>query len=223
MTNTCWFPLILAGYELFWMCVGVDGFVWRCVMWYIDLVDAAADEAAALRRCEQAHERELLQLRGLRDRVRVRTQPRSDIDKFEIITKIGKGKYSEVYTGISTQDDKTIVIKALKPVKKSKIKREIKILKALNGHHAIIELKDVVRDPASKSISLVSLPRRRCSTISIMLIFARSSPASPIWRSDTICSSCSRYHILDAGLGLLPQQGHNASRCQAAKHHCQSA
>ena len=119
------------------------------------LVDAAADEAAPVRRCEQAHERELLQLLGLWDRVRVRSQKRSDIDKFEIITKIGKGKYSEVYTGISTQDDKTIVIKALKPVKKSKIKREIKILKALNGHHAIIELKDVVKDPASKSISLV--------------------------------------------------------------------
>lgn len=47
------------------------------------------------------------------------------------------------------------MIKALKPVKKSKIKREIKILKALNGHPGIIELKDVVRDPASKSISLI--------------------------------------------------------------------
>ena len=47
----------------------------------------------------------------------------SDIDKFEIITKIGKGKYSEVYTGISTVDDKNTVIKALKPVKKSKMKR----------------------------------------------------------------------------------------------------
>jgi casein kinase II subunit alpha len=56
---------------------------------------------------------------------------------------------------MDVNDDKKVVIKALKPVKKSKIKREIKILKALNGHPAIIELKDVVRDPASKSISLV--------------------------------------------------------------------
>ena len=48
-----------------------------------------------------------------------------------------------------------MVIKVLKPVKKSKIKREIKILKALKGHPGIIELLDVVRDPASKSISLV--------------------------------------------------------------------
>lgn len=40
-----------------------------------------------------------------------------------MITKIGKGKYSEVYTGISTVDDENIVIKVLKPVKKSKMKR----------------------------------------------------------------------------------------------------
>ena len=37
--------------------------------------------------------------------------------------KIGKGKYSEVYTGIDVTDDKPVVIKVLKPVKKSKIKR----------------------------------------------------------------------------------------------------
>jgi hypothetical protein len=39
---------------------------------------------------------------------------------------------------MSVQDDKNIVIKVLKPVKKSKIKREIKILRALNGHPGII-------------------------------------------------------------------------------------
>jgi serine/threonine protein kinase len=112
-----------------------------CDIFVLILVDAAADQATPLLGCQQAHERKLLQLRGLRNRVRVHSQTRSDIDKYEIINKIGKGKYSEVYTGISVLDDRTIVIKALKPVKKSKIKREIKILKALNGHPAIIELK----------------------------------------------------------------------------------
>ena len=56
---------------------------------------------------------------------------------------------------MSTTDDKNIVIKALKPVKKSKMKREIKILQALRGHPNIIELRDVVRDPASKTTCLV--------------------------------------------------------------------
>ena len=56
---------------------------------------------------------------------------------------------------MAIDDDRTTVLKVLKPVKKSKIKREIKILKALNGHPGIIGLRDVVRDPASKSITLV--------------------------------------------------------------------
>ena len=40
--------------------------------------------------------------------------------------------------GIAVLDDKNVVIKVLKPVKKSKIKREIKILKALKEHPGII-------------------------------------------------------------------------------------
>jgi casein kinase II subunit alpha len=43
-----------------------------------------------------------------------------------------------VYLGVAVADDKNVVIKVLKPVKKSKMKREIKILKALNGHPGII-------------------------------------------------------------------------------------
>ena len=35
------------------------------------------------------------------------------------------------------------------------MKREIKILKAIRGHPNIIELRDVVRDPASRTTSLV--------------------------------------------------------------------
>jgi len=43
----------------------------------------------------------------------------------------------------------------LKPVKKRKIKREIKILEILRGGPNIVELLDCVKDPASKSPSLV--------------------------------------------------------------------
>lgn len=48
-----------------------------------------------------------------------------------------------------------VVIKVLKPVKKRKIKRETKILITLKGHPNIIELADIVRDPASKTPCLV--------------------------------------------------------------------
>jgi casein kinase II subunit alpha len=47
------------------------------------------------------------------------------------------------------------VIKILKPVKKKKIKREIKILQNMCGGTNIIQLLDVVRDPQSKTPSLI--------------------------------------------------------------------
>lgn len=47
------------------------------------------------------------------------------------------------------------VIKVLKPVKKKKIKREIKILQNLSGGPNVVALLDVVRDNASKTPSLI--------------------------------------------------------------------
>ena len=44
----------------------------------------------------------------------------------------------------------------LKPVKKKKIKREIKILQNLAGGPNIVALLDVVRDPSSKIPSLIT-------------------------------------------------------------------
>ena len=38
-------------------------------------------------------------------------------DNYEIIKKIGRGKYSEVYEGINTLNNQRIVIKILKPGK----------------------------------------------------------------------------------------------------------
>ena len=77
------------------------------------------------------------------------------IDDYELIKKLGRGKYSEVYEGINVTNDKKVVIKILKPVKKKKIKREIKILQNLNGCNNVVKLLDIVRDPASKTPSLI--------------------------------------------------------------------
>ena len=46
---------------------------------------------------------------------------------------MGRGKYSEVFEGIHSGNNEKCVIKILKPVKKKKIKREIKILQNLTG------------------------------------------------------------------------------------------
>lgn len=76
-------------------------------------------------------------------------------DDYEVVRKIGRGKYSEVFEGIHSINRQPCVIKILKPVKVSKIKREIKILQSVCGGPNIITLLDCVQDPVSKTPSLV--------------------------------------------------------------------
>ncbi|KAJ3022400.1 UNVERIFIED_CONTAM: Casein kinase II subunit alpha [Siphonaria sp. JEL0065] len=76
-------------------------------------------------------------------------------DNYEILRKIGRGKYSEVFDGINVANNSKCVIKVLKPVKKKKIKREIKILQNLSGGINVIQLLDIVRDPMSKTPALI--------------------------------------------------------------------
>lgn len=101
-------------------------------------------------------------------------------DDYEVVRKLGRGKYSEVFEGMystvymratlrcSTADNVCLrciginiksntpcVIKILKPVKKKKIKREILILQDLAGGPNIIQLLDYVRDPHSETPSLI--------------------------------------------------------------------
>ena len=79
----------------------------------------------------------------------------SSQDNYEVVRKVGRGKYSEVFEGVHSPTGDLCVIKILKPVKKKKIKREIKILQNLCGGPNVISLLDCVRDPASKTPSLV--------------------------------------------------------------------
>ncbi|KAI3388003.1 hypothetical protein SNEBB_008518 [Seison nebaliae] len=76
-------------------------------------------------------------------------------DDFQIIRKLGRGKYSEVFEGQNIRNGQRCVIKILKPVKKKKIKREIKILENLRGGPNIITLLDIVKDPVSRTPALI--------------------------------------------------------------------
>eukprot|EP00164_Ancoracysta_twista_P003830 GFYU01005139.1.p1 GENE.GFYU01005139.1~~GFYU01005139.1.p1 ORF type:complete len:333 (-),score=104.44 GFYU01005139.1:4-1002(-) len=76
-------------------------------------------------------------------------------DEYEIIRKVGRGKYSEVFEGNKVQTREKCIIKILKPVRKKKIKREIKILQNLCGGTNIVKLLDITRDPQSKTPSLI--------------------------------------------------------------------
>lgn len=90
-------------------------------------------------------------------------------DGYEIVTKIGRGKYSEVFDGYDTRanergkaanstgiaagenekpnkdGEKKIIIKVLKPVRSGKIKREVKILSNLKGGPNIVKLLDTCK------------------------------------------------------------------------------
>jgi casein kinase II subunit alpha len=81
-------------------------------------------------------------------------EPREETRRLTI-RMLGRGKYSEVFEGINIVNYQKCVIKVLKPVKKKKIKREIKILQNLSGGPNIVALLDVVRDSQSKTPSLV--------------------------------------------------------------------
>ena len=76
-------------------------------------------------------------------------------ENYEIIKKIGHGKYSEVFEGVDISTNQKIVIKVLKPVKKEKYKREVKILLNLSGGINIIKLLNTVKDPISKTPALI--------------------------------------------------------------------
>ncbi|KAM0951460.1 putative protein kinase CMGC-CK2 family [Dioscorea sansibarensis] len=76
-------------------------------------------------------------------------------DDYEVVRKVGRGKYSEVFEGVNVSNNERCIIKILKPVKKKKIKREIKILQNLCGGPNIVKLLDIVRDQHSKTPSLI--------------------------------------------------------------------
>ena len=78
-----------------------------------------------------------------------------NIENYEIVAKLGRGKYSEVFEGVDIVNGRKCVIKVLKPVKKKKIKREIKILQNLAGGVNVVHLLDIVRDPVGKTPALI--------------------------------------------------------------------
>lgn len=76
-------------------------------------------------------------------------------DNYEIVKKVGRGKYSEVFQGIVVSTGAPCIIKVLKPVKPSKIFREIKVLQDLAGGPNIVRYYDIVKDPQTETPCLV--------------------------------------------------------------------
>lgn len=78
-----------------------------------------------------------------------------DQHEYMIDERVGRGKYSEVFSGVNTRTRKRCIIKVLKPVRSKKIRREIKILWLLAQGPNIITLQDLVREPETRTPCLV--------------------------------------------------------------------
>ncbi|KAG8249582.1 casein kinase II subunit alpha [Homalodisca vitripennis] len=76
-------------------------------------------------------------------------------DNYQLVTKLGGGKFSDVFEAMDLTNDEKCVVKILKPIKKNKIKREIKVLKNLQGGMNIIYLLAAVKDPITQTPALV--------------------------------------------------------------------
>ena len=79
-----------------------------------------------------------------------------DISKYEVYAKIGRGRYSEVYSGTEKHTNKKVVIKILKPINQNKIKREVVILKYLNECPNSVHLLDITKGEATDIYCLIN-------------------------------------------------------------------
>ena len=79
----------------------------------------------------------------------------NDPAKYVLTKFLGRGKYGEVFAGLNSETNDTLVVKVLKPIRKEKLKREVSILRHLAGGVNIIGFIDVVRDAETRTPSYI--------------------------------------------------------------------
>ncbi|KAK2955623.1 putative Casein kinase II subunit alpha [Blattamonas nauphoetae] len=76
-------------------------------------------------------------------------------EPYELIKKIGHGKFGEVFEGIDIRNGRMCAVKVLRPIRKKKLQREVKILGCLDQGPNIVSLFDIVRDAESKMFGFI--------------------------------------------------------------------
>ena len=110
----------------------------------------------------------------------------------------------------------------LKPVKKKKIKREIKILQNLAGGPNVVALLDVVRDPLSKIPSLIT---EYVNNIDFKVLYPRFSDMDvryymlELLKVSLVLFACYTLSQILVGVGFLSLQGYHASRREATQRY----
>ncbi|OMJ72963.1 hypothetical protein SteCoe_28471 [Stentor coeruleus] len=77
-------------------------------------------------------------------------------ENYEILRKLCRGKYSDVYEGLDMTSKSKVILKILKPIKRSKVLREIKILRTLESFSGVPKLLDIVKDNSTKTSALIT-------------------------------------------------------------------
>lgn len=119
----------------------------------------------------------------------------------------------QVFEGINIANDEKCIIKVLKPVKKKKIKREIKILQNLAGGPNIVALLDVVRDPLSKIPSLIT---EYVNNVDFKVLYPRFSDMDvrfymlELLKVAFILFPTASLTLIPVGIGFLSFQRHHA-------------
>jgi casein kinase II subunit alpha len=93
-------------------------------------------------------------------------------ENYEILRKLGRGKYSDVYEGLDMVSKAKVVIKILKPIKKSKVLREIKVHRVLEACSGVPRLLDIVKDSTTKIPALIM---ERCQSQDLVGLFSKVS------------------------------------------------
>lgn len=76
-------------------------------------------------------------------------------DNYSLSSKIGIGRYSDVYEGTQVKTQEKVVVKILRPITKLKINREIYALQKLKECPNIVKITDVVKEENSELYCLV--------------------------------------------------------------------
>jgi serine/threonine protein kinase len=137
-------------------------------------------------------------------------------------TPVATSNPLQVFEGINIANDEKCIIKVLKPVKKKKIKREIKILQNLAGGPNVVALLDVVRDPLSKIPSLIT---EYVNNIDFKVLYPRFSDIDvryymlELLKVSSILFAYCNLSQISGGVGFLSFQGYHASRCEATQRY----
>lgn len=77
------------------------------------------------------------------------------LEEYEVLEKIGRGKYSQVFLGMHMPSQERVVLKILNPVRNAKFRREITVLRKLQGNSHIMRVRDVLNNPISRVYTIV--------------------------------------------------------------------